>query len=276
MKIDGRRISSGILQKLKIRVGELKEKDIVPHLAIIIIGNDTSSLAYVRQKELKAKSIGAQTTILKLNQQTSEADLLKIVEEWNTDRNIHGIIVQQPLPRQIDTRIITQAIDSKKDVDGFNSKSKFEMPIAMAVLEILKTISSNPFEKWLISKNIVVIGKGETGGKPIINAMYKLGIEPFIIDSRTKKPQDISKNADIIISAVGKANIVSPGMIRQDVILIGVGQYQENGRVVGDYDEEKIKNITSFYTPTPGGVGPIDVACLLKNVVIAAENSTET
>jgi len=272
MKIDGRQISNKILQELKIKVGELKKKGIVPHLAIIIIGNDPASVAYVRQKELKAKSIGAQTTILKLNQQTSEADLLKIVKEWNINRNIHGIIVQQPLPGQINTRTITQAIDPNKDVDGFNFKSQFKMPIAMAVLEILKTISPNRLEKWLISKTIVIIGKGETGGKPIIEALRKLGIEPSIIDSKTEKPQEITRNSDIVISAVGKANIVSPEMIKQGTILIGVGQCRENGKIVGDYDEEKIKDIASFYTPTPGGVGPVDVACLLKNVVIAAEN----
>jgi methylenetetrahydrofolate dehydrogenase (NADP+) / methenyltetrahydrofolate cyclohydrolase len=271
MRIDGKQIAQNILNNLKEKINELKKEDIVPHLAIIIVGNDPASVAYVRQKELKAKSIGAQTTILKLDQQTSEADLLKIVEKWNTDRNIHGIIVQQPLPRQINTQIITQAIDPKKDVDGFNSKSKFEMPIAMAVLEILKSVSSVPLKGWFRSRNIAIIGKGETGGKPIINAMHKLGIEPFVIDSRTKNLQDIIRNADIIISAVGKTNVVRPEMIKQGVILIGVGQCRENGKIVGDYDEEKIKDIASFYTPTPGGVGPVDVACLLKNAILAAE-----
>jgi methylenetetrahydrofolate dehydrogenase (NADP+)/methenyltetrahydrofolate cyclohydrolase len=271
MKIDCRQISNIILQELKIKVDELKKKDIVPHLAIIIVGNDPSSPAYVRQKELKAKSIGAQTTILKLNQQTFEIDLLKIVKEWNTDGNIHGIIVQQPLPGQINTRIITQAIDPKKDVDGFNSKSQFEMPIATAVLEILKSISSAPFEEWLRNKSIAIIGNGETGGKPIIKALRKLGIEPSIIDSQTKNQQQLTKNANIIISAVGKTNIVRPEMIKRGAILIGVGQHKNNGKIVGDYDEEKIMNIASFYTPTPGGVGPVDVACLLKNVAAAAE-----
>jgi methylenetetrahydrofolate dehydrogenase (NADP+) / methenyltetrahydrofolate cyclohydrolase len=279
MKINGKEIAEKILQDLKTKVEKLKEKNIAPHLAIIIVGDNPASVSYVNQKRIKAGKIGAKTTITNLPNNISESEIVRKIKEFNYDNSIHGIIVQQPLPQNINTKTITQIIDPKKDVDGFNVNSRFEMPIAMAILNILKEIrASTPgvelqAEEWLRNKKIVVFGKGETGGKPIIEALKKIGIQPAIVDSKTVNPEDITKDADIIISAVGKTNTVNPEMIKRNVILIGVGQRKEDGKIIGDYDEEKIKDIASFYTPTPGGVGPIDVAMLLKNLVIATENS---
>jgi methylenetetrahydrofolate dehydrogenase (NADP+) / methenyltetrahydrofolate cyclohydrolase len=273
MKIDGREIAQNILNNLRELTERLKRKNIIPHLAIVLVGDNPASITYVNQKRIKAEQIGANTTIIRLPNNISESELIKTVTQFNQNKSIHGIIVQQPLPQSINTEAITQAIDPKKDVDGFNSRSKFEMPIALAILETLKTISSPSFEEWLKSKNTVIIGKGETGGKPIIKALQELGINPLVIDSQTENPENITKNADIVISAVGKANIITPGMIRQNVILIGIGQHKDNGKIIGDYEEEKIKDIASFYTPTPGGIGPVDVSILLKNLVTAAENS---
>jgi methylenetetrahydrofolate dehydrogenase (NADP+) / methenyltetrahydrofolate cyclohydrolase len=272
MKIDGKLITDKILVDLKLQTDNLKKKDIVPHLVIIIIGNDPSSFAYVRQKELKAKKVGIKTTIIRLPEATHEKDLIKTIQQYNDNDNVHGIIVQQPLPQKIDTKITTQAIDPAKDVDGFHSDSKFEMPISMAVFEVLEGVAKE--KNWLKNKNIVIIGKGKTGGKPIINALQKIGISPSVINSKTKSPESITQKADIIISAVGKPNIVTPEMIKKGVILIGIGQSRQNGKVVGDFDEEKIKDIASFYTPTPGGLGPVDVTMLLKNTIKSAEDST--
>jgi methylenetetrahydrofolate dehydrogenase (NADP+) / methenyltetrahydrofolate cyclohydrolase len=268
MKIDGKKIAQDILDDLRKQVEKLKEKNITPHLAIILVGDNPASTTYINQKKIKAEQIGANTTIIRLSDDTSESELIKMIKQFNQNKTIHGIIVQQPLPKNINTKTITQAIDPKKDVDGFNQQSQFEMPITMAILEIFKNIELFNFE----NKNIVVIGKGETGGKPITEAFQKLGIKPLIVDSQTKNPESITKNADIIISAVGKINIIKPNMIKEDVILIGVGQHKEDGKIIGDYDEEKIKDIASFYTPTPGGVGPIDVTMLLKNLITSAED----
>jgi methylenetetrahydrofolate dehydrogenase (NADP+) / methenyltetrahydrofolate cyclohydrolase len=295
MKIDGRKIAQNILNDLAIQIKRLKKKDITPHLAIILVGNNPASITYVNQKKIKAEQIGAKTTIVNLPNDVSESELIGIIGQFNGDKPTHGIIVQQPLPQNINTETIVQSIDPKKDVDGFSSKSQFEMPIALAILEVLRNIynakgvaeeeghpdSAQRREHWreglLLtgpqSKKIVIIGKGETGGKPIIEALQELGIKPLVIDSQTENPENITKNADIIISAVGKENIVNPEMIKQGLILIGIGQHKKNGKIVGDYDEEKIKNIASFYTPTPGGVGPIDVSMLLKNLVAAAEGN---
>jgi methylenetetrahydrofolate dehydrogenase (NADP+) / methenyltetrahydrofolate cyclohydrolase len=270
MKIDGKKISQNILDELKKKVEKLKEKNITPHLAIILVGDNPASTTYVNQKKIKAEQIGANTTIIRLPDNISESELIKIIKQFNQNKTIHGIIVQQPLPQNINIEAITQAIDPKKDVDGFNSKSQFKMPIALAVFEVFKNIGISDLK----NKNVVMIGKGETGGKPITEALQELGIKPSIIDSQTENPENITKNADVIISAVGKTNIIKPEMIKENVILIGVGQHKENGKIIGDYDEEKIKNISAFYTPTPGGVGPIDVTMLLKNLVTAAENPT--
>jgi methylenetetrahydrofolate dehydrogenase (NADP+) / methenyltetrahydrofolate cyclohydrolase len=298
MKIDGKKIAKNILDELKKQVEKLKKKNTTPHLAIILVGDNSASITYVNQKKIKAEQIGANTTIIRSPNDVSESELIKIVKQFNQNKTIHGIIVQQPLPQNINTETITQTIDPKKDVDGFNQQSKFAMPISLAILEVLRNIYNTegvakeeglPTARtvkehwregllltgprdWLESKQIAIIGKGETGGKPIIQALQELKIKPKVIDSKTLNPELITKTADIIISAVGKTNIIRPEMIKKNVILIGVGQHKENGEIIGDYDEEKIKDIASFYTPTPGGVGPIDVTMLLKNLITSAED----
>ncbi|MBI2613156.1 MAG: bifunctional 5,10-methylenetetrahydrofolate dehydrogenase/5,10-methenyltetrahydrofolate cyclohydrolase [Candidatus Levybacteria bacterium] len=273
MKIDGRKIAEKILEELKIKVKKLQKKNIVPNLAIILIGNDTASLAYVNQKKLKAKQIGVKTTIVNLESRIQNSELNEILKNLNNDNAVNGIIVQRPVPQAINTEKLDKIIDPKKDVDGFHPKSKFEPPIALAVLKILEKIYEGGFKKWLKNKKIAVIGKGETGGKPIINSFKKMGINPIVIDSKTENPQNLTKTADIIISAVGKPQVIKPEMIKKGATLISVGLHKgTDGKLHGDYDEEKIKNVASFYTPTPGGVGPINVAYLLKNVVTACEN----
>lgn len=271
MKIDGKQIANKILKDLKLKVIKLQEKDISPKLAIILVGEDPASAAYVRQKELKAESVGIKTTTVHLSDKISQENLLETIQQFNNDDNIHGIIVQQPLPQNVNLNSITNAIDPKKDVDGFRPDSYFQMPIAMAVFRILEELRIKI--KDLRNKNIVIVGKGETGGKPIINSLQKLKIKPFVIDSKTQNSLSLMKNADIIISAVGKSDVVKEKMIKNGVILISVGLHKGNdGKLYGDYNENEIKKAASFYTPTPGGVGPVNVACLLKNLIESACN----
>ncbi len=267
MKIDGKGIADKIFNDLEERVEELSKKNITPHLAIILVGNDPASVAYVNQKKLKAESIGAKTTLKHFSNSISQSNLLTTIQQFNNNNNAHGIIVQQPLPSHMDIKKITQAVDPKKDVDGFHLQSKFTPPIAVAVLEILKNTS-------LKSKKIVIVGKGKTGGRLIIQAIQKMDIKPIVVDTKTKNPQSLTKNADIVISAVGNLGVIKPSAIKKGVFLISIGMHKgTDGKLHGDYDEEKIKNIASFYTPTPGGVGPVNVAMLLKNLVIASEIS---
>lgn len=266
MIIDGKQIAQEILDCLRKKIA--KEK-VIPHLAIILVGDDPASLAYVRQKEIKAQSIGAKTTIKKLSSKTTTSQLLKIIKTLNKNEDIHGIIVQQPLPSQINIDEIVNSIDPKKDVDGFHPKSHFEMPIALAVLRILKkTCNCKNFDEWLKSKNIAIVGKGKTGGKPLIQMFKKMKIKPIVIDSKTKNPQKITRTADVVISAVGKPQIIKKDMLKKGVILIGLGMFKgQDGKLHGDYQEDDVKDIASFYTPIPGGIGPTNVAMLLKNLV---------
>ncbi len=278
MIIDGREIAKQILERLKLRVEKIKEKGITPKLAVILMGDEKSSVTYVRQKELKAKEIGAKTQIFRFGQNVGEAKIKQLVKKLDADKSIHGVILQRPAPKSIDAEKLEELISPQKEVDGFGKHPIYPVPVAQAVFLLLKktyeSLSENaPFQQWVKLKNTVILGKGETAGQPIINHLIKLGVEPLIIDSKTQDKDSLLKKADIIISAVGKT-IINSANIKKGAILIGVGMHTENGKLCGDYDEENIKGIASFYTPTPGGVGPVNVAMLLQNLVDAAEALT--
>lgn len=278
MEINGREIAKKILDELTIRAQRLKEKGITPTLAIILVGDNPESVSYVGQKELKAIKIGVEVIVKRLKENTSESEILSLIQKLNKDPKIHGIIIQRPV-KGVSPQILDEAVLLEKDVDGFNPKTKFDFPIGKAVLRILEHVygsnnNRNQFVDFLRRSQIVLIGKGQTGGYPIIRTFEKLGIQFNIIDTKTSNPEFLLKNADIIISAVGKPEAVNLDSIKRGVILISVGLSKGNdGKTRGDYDEEEIKDIASFYTPTPGGVGPVNVACLLENLVIAAENN---
>lgn len=287
MKVDGKQIASKVLEDLKTRVKILREKKVVPHLAIILIGDDTASKIYIKQKIITAEKIGIKTSLFQYTNSISAKELLERLNDLNHLSSVHGIIIQRPIPTVINAEKLNKAINPEKDVDGFHPKSKFQPPIALAVIKILEELFVAPrmvarqrprllrgeFQNWLKSKKIVVVGKGETGGKPVTEMFKKMHIQPEIIDTKILNVENITKKADIIISAVGKPNIVKPDMIKKGVILISIGLHKgTDGRLHGDYDEERIKHKASFYTPTPGGVGPVNVAMLLQNLIIATES----
>lgn len=274
MKIDGREISNQILESLKLRVEKLKTKNVTPCLYIILLSDDVSSKSYVNQKIIKAEELNIKITLDKESIHISTEKILQKISNLNKDSNVHGIIVQRPLPKILSEEKIKDAIIPSKDVDGFNSKSKFGVPVALAVLKLLEKAHPQDFNNWLKQQKICVIGKGITAGQPIIHSLEKLGIKSQIIDSKTINRNDILKTSDIIISAVGKANVFADNQIKKDVILIGVGLHrEEDGKFHGDFNEEKIQNTASFYSPTPGGVGPVNIAMLFKNLVIATEQA---
>lgn len=265
MKIDGRLIASEILNNLKPQVEALKKKGIYPTLAIILIGDDENSKSYIRQKQHKAGEIGAGIKLYEFKS-VSEDDLINLINDLNGNPAIHGIIVQRPLPQNFDKETISHTINPEKDVDGFNQTSNFDAPVAEAVIEILNSIGQSD----LSGKKIVVIGKGETAGKPIINLLDKLELKFEIIDSKTENPDEIIRSAEIIISAVGKSGVIKPGLLNTNQILIGVGLYSQDGKLKGDYEEIDIENKVAYFTPTLGGVGPVNVSCLMRNLVQAA------
>lgn len=278
MVIDGKKIAQEILDDLKQKAEKLSTDNIRPHLYIITLTTDSASEAYVEQKRKKGEEIGAEITVENLDPQTSTESLLEKIKLLNEDPSVHGVIVQRPFSPQIDEEKIANSIDPQKDVDGFHPDSNFMPPVALSVLRILEEVYKTQvenlnFDKILKSKKITVVGRGVTAGEPIISTLKKLGINLEVVTSKTDKRNKILKNSDIIISAVGKPNIVKKEDIRNGVILIGVGMFRgEDGKFHSDYEEDDIKNIASFYTPTPGGVGPINVAMLLSNLVKASEN----
>ncbi len=278
MRLDGKAIAQKIFVDLKIKVEKLKEKGITPHLHIITLTTDSASNAYVSQKKLKGGEIGAKITVEKLNPTTKIEELIGKVGKLNNDRNVHGIIIQRPIPEHIDESSIANSINPNKDVDGFNPQSKFSPPVGEAVLEILREVYINKkndldFEKWLKSKDITVVGRGVTAGRPIIKTFEKMRIAPNVITSKTENRDEILKNSDIVICAVGRQNVIKKSDIKKGAILVGVGMFKgEDEKFHSDYKEDDIKDTASFYTPTPGGVGPVNVAMLLSNLVKTCKN----
>lgn len=279
MKIDGRAIAERILADLAGEVGKLKERGVTPTMVVILVGDNPASLSYIKRKTIAAEKIGAKLVLSHQPSAVSYQQLKALIEQYNDDPSVHGIIIQRPLPNE-SPKITTalQCVVVNKDVDGFLPNSPFEVPVATAVLTILNFIRShlaNAKERPLEEQNIVVIGRGETAGKPIADVLIKKGCKVDVVHSQTKNPDEIMRAADIIISCVGKSNVVRRDNIKPGAILISVGIWWDNdGKMHGDYDEEDISDIASFYTPTPGGVGPVNVACLMKNLILAVQKSS--
>jgi len=280
MKLDGREIAEKLYGELKERVGKLKKKKIVPHLVVILVGENPASVAYVTLKQRKGEEIGAEVTILRYDTTVTTEELVEKVKLLNVDPYVHGILIQRPLPDQIDVDKLELTTDPEKDIDGFHPKSPYTLPLPLAVGKILEetyaqTKTPTKCKDWLQSKNIVLLGKGPTGGGPIIEYFKKLDVRPTLIDSKTKDPEKIMKQADIVISAVGRKNTVIAKTLKKGVVLISVGINRgENKKLHGDYEEDDIKDVASYYTPTPGGVGPVNVAMLMDNLLTATEKQT--
>lgn len=303
MKINGHDIAESIYTDLRGRVGDLQKNGVTPQLVVLLVGNNPGSIAYVNQKEISGAKVGAKVTIKRFDESITTAELEDVIKELNEDPTVHGILLQRPLPPQVDVNKLALLTNPQKDIDGFHPDSPYTLPLPLAIIEILYEIYSsseqsesrsmfgslpagrqgrlrsdnnNAFMGWLKQKNIVILGKGETGGQPIITYLKKLGLLPTIIDSKTLDPVAGLSHADIIISAVGKRGIIAPDHLKKGVILLGVGMTKGERRYLhGDYEEKDIEQIASFYTPTPKGVGPVNVAMLLDNLVTAAEKQTQ-
>jgi methylenetetrahydrofolate dehydrogenase (NADP+) / methenyltetrahydrofolate cyclohydrolase len=282
MKINGTALADKIYQGLIIKVKLLSGQGIVPHLAVILVGEDPASKLFVSLKAKQSKRIGIKFTLFQYPSDVSQPDITDTIIKLNNNPKIHGIVIQQPLPKHLNKQQLINLVDIQKDVDGFCPNSSFTSPIALAVIKALehafinnnRTIeqSNNHFITWLHSKSIVVLGKGDTGGGPIITHLQKLGFQPHIIDTQTKNSNSIIKSADIVITTVGKPGIIKPDMLKKDVILIGVGVHKgKDGKLHGDYKSKEIRDIAAFYTPVTGGIGPLNVAYLLSNLIQSAE-----
>lgn len=279
-----------IATKIKLDIVRLREKGISPSFAIVQIGDNPASSAYIRVKTKKAEELGIKVKTYLFPKQATYDKLHTLILKLNNDPSIHGIIIQRPLPASFDENKLQNLIALSKDIDGLSPNSPFNNPLVRAVAHVINYVFSNSKIYNLSPKiyNLVVVGKGRTAGKPIFDCFSKnpnirfstMNYELITtqIDSQTPNPEKILKSADIIISCVGKERIIHADNIKKGVVLISVGQHQkpisnsEQKQVKmkwsGDYDEEEIKDIARAYTPTPGGIGPLNVIFLLKNVVL--------
>jgi methylenetetrahydrofolate dehydrogenase (NADP+)/methenyltetrahydrofolate cyclohydrolase len=281
MIIDGKVLADTILTRLKSTVTSLKIRGCTPTLAVILVGDNAASLSYIKQKEKAAINIGAKVILEQLPGNVSPTILSSAIAHYNNDASIHGLIIQRPIPEGIGkVGDILSRVAPTKDIDGFIPNSPFEPPVARAVLTILEHVHghlvgqglvNNDFIAWLTSQSIAIVGRGETAGKPIADTLKRYNCATFIIHSHTNNPKKVLQNATIIVSCVGKPRIITRSLIQPGVILISLGIWSDQqGKLHGDYEPEEVKSIASFYTPTPGGVGPVNVACLMNNLTDAA------
>ena len=270
--IDGKKIAAELREELKKEVSELKAKhNTVPGLTVILVGEDPASKIYVKNKEKFAKEVGINSDVLRYPADLKEEELLNKIEELNKDDNISGILVQLPLPKHIDKRKVIETIDHKKDVDGFhpinvgNLSSGYDSSIPCTPLGcslLLKKV-----EKDLIGKHAVVIGRSNLNGKPMTQLLLKENCTVTITHSKTRDLKAECLRADIIIAAVGIPKLVKGDWVKKDAIVIDVGINKTEKGIVGDVDFDEVSKVAKALTPVPGGVGPMTIACLLKNTI---------
>lgn len=271
--LDGRVVAEKIKEEIKNQVEELRRKNIVPTLAVILVGEDPASKLYVNIKEKTARELNITTHNLQLITKTTEEELIKKIQELNQDTKVHGILVQLPLPKHINTNKIIATISPQKDVDGLTPENVGKLlleedtivpPTAAAIMEILKYYKID-----ISGKHVVLVGYGKLVGKPLA-AMISLSNKQATLTVCNKQTKNLSyytRQADILISAAGVANLINGDMIKKSVIIIDAGTIRVGGKIVGDIDFEDVKNRTSYITPSRGGVGPVTVVKLLENVI---------
>ena len=274
--IDGKELAKNIRQNLKIENDKLKEKGINAKLAVILVGDDSASKVYVKNKSKACNEVGIEYEEILLDADTTMEKLLEVIESLNKREDINGILLQSPIPNGLDIQKAFEKIDYRKDVDGFNPINVGKLTIGQdgfipctpyGIIKMLENYNI-PIE----GKNAVVIGRSNIVGKPLSQCLLRKHATVTICHSRTKDIKNITKNADILISAVGKLNMVTQDMVKDGAVVIDVGMNRnENGKLAGDVDFDNVKEKTSYITPVPGGVGPMTIAMLMNNVIKATK-----
>ena len=273
--IDGKLIASKVKEQVSIAVSDLNQKSIFPGLATIIVGNDAASSIYVKNKRKSAKEVGIESFQYELSEKIQEKELLELINELNLNSDVDGILVQLPLPKHINSDLIIDSIDVNKDVDGFNvinAGKTFigrDSVIPCTPLGCLLMLKSIKIE--LKGKNAVIIGRSNIVGKPMAQLLLNEDCTVTIVHSKTFNIQALVKEADIVVAAVGSANLVKGSWIKKGAVVIDVGinrlKVEDKNILVGDINFNEVKDIASYITPVPGGVGPMTIACLLMNTV---------
>lgn len=269
--IDGKTLAKEKREELKKKVQELKDKEeIVPGLAIIRVGNDPASEIYVRNKLKACQEVGIHAVEQHFDENASEQEIIERIEFFNQEKSIDGILVQSPLPKNLNEKKIVSFILGSKDVDGFGINNlghllaNQEQVLAATPLGILHLLEK--YEIPIASKNVLVIGRSQIVGRPLAIMFLNRDATVTIAHSKTKNLKELTLQADILVSAVGRPHFITADMVKEGAVCIDVGINRENGHVIGDTDFDTIKEKASFITPVPGGVGPMTVATLLENV----------
>lgn len=274
--IDGKELAKHIREELKEEVKELKNAEIYPKLAVIMVGDDPASKVYVRNKSRACEDVGIEYEEYLLPAKTTREELLELIEKLNNDERVHGILVQSPLPEGLDANEAFRTILPKKDVDGFHPVNVGKLSlnqdcfVSCTPYGIIKMLEA--YNLPIEGANAVIIGRSNIVGKPLAQCLLNKNATVTICHSKTKNLKEITKKADILIAAIGKPKFVTEDMVKENATVIDVGiNRNEEGKLVGDTDFENIKEKVSFITPVPGGVGPMTIAMLMYNVVKAAK-----
>ncbi|MEK3975387.1 MULTISPECIES: bifunctional methylenetetrahydrofolate dehydrogenase/methenyltetrahydrofolate cyclohydrolase FolD [unclassified Psychrobacillus] len=278
--INGKEIAGKVTEKVKERVDNLKAKGITPGLAVVLVGSDPASQTYVNSKTRTCERLGMYSVMIELEETISEEELLNSVEKLNQDEKIHGILVQLPLPKQINEDRVIAAISPLKDVDGFHPVSVGKMMIGQPTFlsctpfGVMKLLEYSDIE--IEGKHAVVIGRSNIVGKPMGQLLLQKNATVTYCHSKTKNLHNITKQADILIVATGQPKMIDSSYLKEGVVVIDVGIHRnEDNKLCGDVDFASAKEVASKITPVPGGVGPMTIAMLMENTCLAAENTLD-
>ncbi|QKG28996.1 bifunctional methylenetetrahydrofolate dehydrogenase/methenyltetrahydrofolate cyclohydrolase FolD [Campylobacter sp. RM16187] len=275
--LDGKAVSAKMKERVKNEAVKLKNLGVEPALAVILVGEDKASQTYVASKEKACHACEIKSIMHRLPEQTTQSELLALIDLLNLDDSVDGILVQLPLPKHINTSRILEAIKASKDVDGFHAINVGKLASGLdgfvpctplGIMEILKEYKID-----VKGKNVCVIGRSNIVGKPMANLMLNADATVTVTHSKTKNLKEICLNSDIIVAAIGKPFFLTADMVKDDAIIIDVGINRlEDGRLVGDVDFDSVAPKCSYITPVPGGVGPMTIAMLLANTIKSAKN----
>ncbi|MBQ1243964.1 MAG: bifunctional methylenetetrahydrofolate dehydrogenase/methenyltetrahydrofolate cyclohydrolase FolD [Clostridia bacterium] len=274
--IDGKEVSNHVKTKVRQEVDALKEKGIEPALAVIIVGNDPASRVYVNNKKKACEFTGMRSVEYAMPEETTEEELLSVIDKLNADDSINGILCQLPVPKHISEKAVIERISAKKDVDVFSAENVGKMwqgdydmasCTPMGVIELLDYYGID-----VCGKNCVIIGRSNIVGKPMASLLLERSATVTICHSRTRNLSEITSKADLIVAAVGRAKFVTADMVKEGAIVVDVGiNRNEDGKLCGDVDFENVKDKCEFITPVPGGCGPMTIAVLMKNTLLACK-----
>ena len=276
--IDGRAVAKAFKEEIAQKTAQMIEGGVQPHLAVVLVGENPASQVYVRNKENGCIKAGIRSTVIRLEETCTQEELEKTVVSLNEDASVHGILVQLPLPRHLDEARVLRLIDPDKDVDGFhamnsgrlmNGQPGFVPCTPLGVMKLLESYGIDP-----CGKHAVVIGRSNIVGKPMAMLLLAANATVTVCHSRTQNLKEITRQADILVAAVGRANFVTADMVKPGAVVIDVGINRVDGKIVGDVDFDAVSETAGYITPVPGGVGQMTIAMLLANTLDAAAKRT--